>query len=115
MASAFADVEELATSCRFPDCAHDREPGCAVRAGVDAERLGSWQKLRRELDRTAGDRAGWERAAASKKLRARMRGRTRASPDPDVYATTGRYATLGATASAISCRCSRSWRSRTCR
>ncbi len=73
MAGAFVDVEQLAMSCRFPDCAHDREPGCAVRAGVDAERLRSWQKLRRELDRTAGDRAGWERAAASKKLRARAR------------------------------------------
>lgn len=50
----FSDVEELAADCRFPDCEHDREPGCAVLAAVEddrltAERLGSYQKLRREL------------------------------------------------------------------
>ncbi|MEM7141610.1 MAG: ribosome small subunit-dependent GTPase A [Actinomycetota bacterium] len=32
----FDDLEELARSCRFSDCAHDAEPGCAVRAAVDA-------------------------------------------------------------------------------
>jgi len=73
LASTFADVEELATACRFPDCAHDREPGCAVRDGVDEARLASWRRLRRELERTAGDRAGWERAEANKRMRARGR------------------------------------------
>jgi ribosome biogenesis GTPase / thiamine phosphate phosphatase len=34
VAGAFADVEALAGHCRFADCAHDREPGCAVRAAV---------------------------------------------------------------------------------
>ena len=52
--SAFADVEALAARCRFADCAHDREPGCAVRAAaesgvLDPERLESWRRLRREL------------------------------------------------------------------
>jgi ribosome biogenesis GTPase len=73
LASAFADIEELAQACRFPDCAHDREPECAVRDGVDEARLASWRRLRRELERTAGDRAGWERAQANKQLRARGR------------------------------------------
>jgi ribosome biogenesis GTPase len=50
----FADVEELAASCRFPNCEHDSEPGCAVRAAIaegrlTSERLASYQKLVREL------------------------------------------------------------------
>lgn len=32
----FADIEELAADCRYRDCAHEREPGCAVQAAVDA-------------------------------------------------------------------------------
>jgi ribosome biogenesis GTPase len=51
--SAFPEVEELARGCRFRDCGHGEEPGCAVRAGletgeVDEERLEGWFKLRRE-------------------------------------------------------------------
>jgi ribosome biogenesis GTPase / thiamine phosphate phosphatase len=50
----FADVTELAARCRFNDCSHDAEPGCAVRAALadgslDAERLASYEKLQREL------------------------------------------------------------------
>lgn len=50
----FADVDELAGACRFNDCTHTREPGCAVIAAVEdgsmtAERLQSWRKLQREL------------------------------------------------------------------
>jgi ribosome biogenesis GTPase len=50
----FADIEELAASCRFSDCTHDHEPGCAVMAAVEAgtlgsERLASYDKLQREL------------------------------------------------------------------
>lgn len=52
--SAFADVEALAARCRFGDCAHQSEPGCAVRAVaesglLDPARLESWRRLRREL------------------------------------------------------------------
>jgi ribosome biogenesis GTPase len=36
MSRAFSDVEELATACRFADCAHVGEPGCAVQASIDA-------------------------------------------------------------------------------
>jgi ribosome biogenesis GTPase len=42
---AFADIEALAADCRFSDCMHDSEPGCAVRDAVDPERLASWRKL----------------------------------------------------------------------
>ncbi len=44
----FADIEELAAGCRFSDCAHEQEPGCAVRADGDPERLEAWRKLERE-------------------------------------------------------------------
>lgn len=50
---AFADVEALAAQCRFTDCGHDREPGCAVARAVeggelDPGRLANWRKLRAE-------------------------------------------------------------------
>ncbi len=50
---AFADVEALGAGCRFRDCAHGAEPGCAVRAAVEsgglaATRLGAYRKLRAE-------------------------------------------------------------------
>jgi ribosome biogenesis GTPase len=52
--AAFADVEALAAGCRFSDCAHESEPGCAVRAAaeaglIDPARLAGLGKLRREL------------------------------------------------------------------
>jgi ribosome biogenesis GTPase len=51
---AFADVEALAAGCRFNNCTHATEPGCAVNAALasgvlDADRYGSWVKLQREL------------------------------------------------------------------
>jgi ribosome biogenesis GTPase / thiamine phosphate phosphatase len=51
---AFADVEDLASACRFADCAHVTEPGCAVLASVEAgdlgeDRIHAWRKLQREL------------------------------------------------------------------
>jgi ribosome biogenesis GTPase len=50
----FAEVEALAAQCRFSDCAHDTEPGCAIRAALaagtlDERRWESYQKLQREL------------------------------------------------------------------
>jgi ribosome biogenesis GTPase len=51
---AFADVAGLVAACRFADCGHDAEPGCAVRAalgsgGLSLRRWESWQKLRKEV------------------------------------------------------------------
>lgn len=46
---AFEDVGTLASACRFRDCGHGHEPGCAVRAGIDEERLQSYRKLQAEL------------------------------------------------------------------
>lgn len=49
----FSEIAELAEKCRFADCTHDAEPGCAVNAAVengevDAERVTRWRKLVRE-------------------------------------------------------------------
>jgi ribosome biogenesis GTPase len=51
--ASFAEIEALARACRFRDCAHDHEPGCAVLGGLASgelseERYGSWRKLQRE-------------------------------------------------------------------
>ncbi len=51
--AVFADVEELALTCRFSDCAHDTEPGCALTAAIadgrlEAERVQRWRKLKAE-------------------------------------------------------------------
>jgi len=47
---SFTDIAELALSCRFRDCSHAGEPGCAVEgAGLDAGRLANYQKMQREL------------------------------------------------------------------
>ncbi|MFL6037567.1 MAG: ribosome small subunit-dependent GTPase A [Gaiellaceae bacterium] len=58
LSAAFEDIEALAAECRFRDCAHAREPGCAVLAAVDdgrleLDRLRSWRKLQRELEAIA--------------------------------------------------------------
>ncbi|MFE1141152.1 ribosome small subunit-dependent GTPase A [Streptomyces rochei] len=52
----FAEIEELARDCRFHDCAHESEPGCAVLAAIDdgslpERRLESYRKLMRENQR----------------------------------------------------------------
>jgi ribosome biogenesis GTPase len=72
LAGAFPDVEALAATCRFRDCAHRAEPGCAVREAVehgalDPARFASWEKLQRELEHLAArtDR----RVAAQRKAR----------------------------------------------
>jgi ribosome biogenesis GTPase len=56
VATAFADVEELAAGCRFRDCGHRGEPGCAVAAAIDAgvldpARFLAWRKLAAEAHR----------------------------------------------------------------
>ena len=53
MDTAFADIAELAAQCRFTDCSHEREPGCAIQAALasgslDRERWESYLRLQRE-------------------------------------------------------------------
>ena len=70
-AGQFADIDALAQACRFGDCSHQSEPGCAVRAALadgrlDPERFANYQKLRGEL------------AAAADSLEAQMRRKSEA-------------------------------------
>ena len=79
----FADIAALAAACRFSDCAHDGEPGCAVREALDSGELAprrweSWLKLQREVAYelrrrdarlAAEERARWKRI--DKEMRAR--------------------------------------------
>lgn len=53
--SAFDDVSRLAAQCRFRDCRHEEEPGCAVRGALSPARLKSFQKLLRESQRNELD------------------------------------------------------------
>jgi ribosome biogenesis GTPase len=51
--AVFEDLRDLAFQCKFNDCAHETEPGCAIRAAleagdIDADRVQRWQKLERE-------------------------------------------------------------------
>lgn|SRR5690348_1240399 len=55
MSQTFSDIESLAARCRFGNCRHDGEPGCAVQAAIDAGeldflRLENWRKLLREAE-----------------------------------------------------------------
>jgi ribosome biogenesis GTPase / thiamine phosphate phosphatase len=86
VSAAFEDIAALATECRFRDCAHAREPGCAVLAAVDdgrleLDRLRSWRKFQRELEviaaRTdhrlrAARKKRWKEIAAHAKHRPRL-------------------------------------------
>jgi ribosome biogenesis GTPase / thiamine phosphate phosphatase len=51
LAASFGDIGTLAPTCRFRDCKHLDEPGCAVREGVDGDRLRNYHKLLREARR----------------------------------------------------------------
>ncbi|HEX2299352.1 MAG TPA: ribosome small subunit-dependent GTPase A, partial [Pseudonocardiaceae bacterium] len=67
LAATFSDVEELAASCRFRDCSHTSEPGCAVLeavgdGGLAVRRLESWRRLQREAE--------WMAARSDARLRA---------------------------------------------
>jgi len=87
LSRAFSEVEQLASACRFADCRHTGEPGCAIAASVEAgditqARVDSWRKLQREMAFQArrGDarlraeeRAKWK--SISKAQRSMYRGR----------------------------------------
>ncbi|ETD87825.1 ribosome small subunit-dependent GTPase A [Rhodobacter capsulatus] len=87
IAATFDDLDALAGACRFADCRHQTEPGCAVQAAiaagtVDPARLGRWQKLRREdrinsetlAEAHARDRAFGKMTRAALRDKSRLRG-----------------------------------------
>ncbi|MEX1363758.1 MAG: ribosome small subunit-dependent GTPase A [Nannocystaceae bacterium] len=73
LGQAFNDIETLAAQCRFGDCAHAREPGCAVNEAVEAgelaaDRLRSYLELRREIEQTEPQPSLHERRQHDRKL-----------------------------------------------
>ncbi|MFN0247767.1 MAG: ribosome small subunit-dependent GTPase A [Kofleriaceae bacterium] len=68
---AFDDITELAEKCRFRDCKHEREPGCAVRDAVTSDRLASFHKLASERVTAAERQVKAEKLAAHRKARQR--------------------------------------------
>ena len=73
VSDAFDDIAELAVSCRFSDCRHETEPGCAVLAALESGEL-SRERLQRYL---ALER---EVAALADRIEERERSRTRRRP-----------------------------------
>jgi ribosome biogenesis GTPase len=85
--SAFYDLEMLAKRCRFNDCSHNTESGCAVKAAIDhgdldPARLESYRKLQNELtylasrdehSRRLHEKAKWKKISQwSKEIRKRL-------------------------------------------
>jgi ribosome biogenesis GTPase / thiamine phosphate phosphatase len=85
LGGVFEDIEELALRCRFADCAHATEPGCAIKAALvdgslDAGRFQSYRKLQRELRAMAAktdarirgeERRKWKQISLAAKVRTR--------------------------------------------
>jgi ribosome biogenesis GTPase len=74
LAVSFSDISALAEGCRFKDCSHSGEPGCAVAAAAKAgtlpeERLESYRKLRRETERHEQRTDLKKRIAAKRRLK----------------------------------------------
>jgi ribosome biogenesis GTPase len=87
--SLFEDVERIARDCRFNDCEHRSEPGCAIKSAIergelDAARLESYRKLQRELRAVAArsdarvrseERRKWKQISSDNKVRSRLIGK----------------------------------------
>jgi ribosome biogenesis GTPase / thiamine phosphate phosphatase len=81
----FSDVDQLATACRFPDCEHETEPGCAVRAAIAegrlaSERLASYQKLLGELRALSARQDRQNRLFERRRVKAATKASTRHAP-----------------------------------
>jgi ribosome biogenesis GTPase len=86
LVNVFEDIEELALTCRFTDCGHATEPGCAIKAALDAgtldeERFRSYRKLQRELRALAAktdaririeERRKWKQISVANRVRTRL-------------------------------------------
>jgi len=72
LSSTFQDIEDLAEECRFQNCRHESEPGCAVKDAIEKgklpqERLDSYHKLQKELQYQSSRENYWELEARRKK------------------------------------------------
>jgi ribosome biogenesis GTPase len=88
LGESFPELAALAAGCRFRDCRHAAEPGCAVQAALREgrlphERFASWSKLQREaawLAAKQDQRVRAEQEARSHAVRMEHRRRTQRSP-----------------------------------
>jgi len=76
--AAFDDIAALAAGCRFRDCRHRDEPGCAVRGAVPADRLASFHKLDDERRASAAKQDAARRLAETRRAKGR---KPRLKPD----------------------------------
>ena len=65
LSATFDDIAALALQCQFRDCRHELEPDCAVREGIDSDRLANYHKLLRDARR--GEQTPLDRIAARAK------------------------------------------------
>ena len=79
----FDDIEELAQQCRFRDCQHRAEPGCAVRGNVDPARLASFHKLLDERATGAVKQHAARRLAETRKAKANKYAPRPGKPDDE--------------------------------
>ena len=85
----FEDIEQIALGCRFSDCEHRSEPGCAIKAAlesgeIDEARYASYRKLQRELRAVAArsderlraeERRKWKQITVANRARTKLLGR----------------------------------------
>ena len=82
LSRAFPDIEPLLGTCRFADCQHRTEPGCALRSAVAdgslaAGRFEGWRRLQSDLDRIEVETEARQRAAQARPSRLRSGRRPR--------------------------------------
>jgi ribosome biogenesis GTPase / thiamine phosphate phosphatase len=87
LSETFTDITDLEQSCRFRNCQHRQEPGCAVQESIDAghldpKRLASYQKLQREVERldrkqdqqaNLAEKERWKKIHQAQKMRSKVR------------------------------------------
>jgi ribosome biogenesis GTPase len=76
--SSFAEIADLAGECKFSDCSHEHEPGCAIKSALSdgslpADRWSSYRKLQREIRALEVRKDARLRAESRKAMRARAR------------------------------------------
>jgi ribosome biogenesis GTPase len=78
--AVFDDIVALAESCKFRDCQHRDEPGCAVRGAIDAARLASFHKLAAEREIGAREQKAARRIAETRQAKAKRYAPRRGKP-----------------------------------
>jgi ribosome biogenesis GTPase len=84
LAASFDDIHALAANCRFRDCTHSAEPGCAINAAaLDPARLANFKKMKKELahlERKANPRLAKETRTKSNAIEKSVRHHPKREP-----------------------------------